>query len=124
MKKALLFKRALRVSLVFLFLGSYALPAEPRRITFGYSTIGPMAAGAWMAKDIGAFEKYGMQAGLIYISSGPVVVQALIGLDLHGGIAATNAVIAAVLRGDLSGFRDLSGKDTSGGTGGGLFHSR
>ena len=59
MKKALLFKRALRVSLVFLFLGSYALAAEPRRITFGYYTIGPMAAGAWMAKDIGAFEKYG-----------------------------------------------------------------
>jgi len=99
MKKALLFKRALRVSLVFLFLGSYALAAEPRRITFGYSTIGPMAAGAWMAKDIGAFEKYGMQAGLIYISSGPVVVQALIGGDLHGGIAASNAVINAILNG-------------------------
>ena len=99
MKKALLFKRALRVSLVFLFLGSYALAAEPRRITFGYSTLGAMAAGSWMAKEIGAFEKNGLQADLIYISSGPVVVQALIGGDLHGGIAATNAVIAAVLRG-------------------------
>jgi ABC-type nitrate/sulfonate/bicarbonate transport system substrate-binding protein len=32
-----------------------------------------------MAKEIGAFEKYGINADLIFISSGPVVVQALIG---------------------------------------------
>jgi hypothetical protein len=29
-----------------------------------------------MAKEIGAFEKYGIRADLIFISSGPVVVQA------------------------------------------------
>ena len=28
--------------------------AEPRRITLGYSSIGPMATGFWMAKEIGA----------------------------------------------------------------------
>jgi hypothetical protein len=27
--------------------------AEPRRITLGYSSIGPMATGFWMAKEIG-----------------------------------------------------------------------
>ena len=58
-----------------------------------------MAAGAWMAKEIGAYEKYGIDTELIYISSGPTVVQALLGGDVTGGIAATNAVIAAVLRG-------------------------
>ena len=58
-----------------------------------------MAVGSWMAKEIGAFEKYGIQADLIYISSGPVVVQALIGGDLHGGIAASNAVINAISNG-------------------------
>ena len=52
-----------------------------------------------MAKEIGAFEKYGIDADLIYISAGPVVVQALIGGDLQAGLAATNAVIAAVLGG-------------------------
>jgi len=52
-----------------------------------------------MAKEIGAFEKYGISADLIFISSGPVVVQALLGGDLHGGLAATNAVISAVLGG-------------------------
>lgn len=68
-------------------------------MVFGFSTIGAMAAGSWMAKEIGAFDKYGIDAELIYISSGPVVVQALLGGDLQAGLAATNATIAAVLRG-------------------------
>ncbi|MBI4525819.1 MAG: ABC transporter substrate-binding protein [Deltaproteobacteria bacterium] len=100
MNKALpVFMRGLCISLMLLSLVSSASAAEARKITFGYSTVGAMAVGAWMAKDIGAFEKYGLQANLIYISSGPVVVQALIGGDLHGGIGASNAVINAVLNG-------------------------
>jgi len=81
------------------FAPSGATAAERARMVFGYSTIGAMAAGAWMAKEIGAFEKYGIDAELIYISSGPVVVQALLGGDVQAGLAATNATIAAVLRG-------------------------
>ena len=34
-----------------------------------------------------------------FISSGPIVVQALIGGDLQAGLAATNAVISAVMAG-------------------------
>ena len=78
---------------------SVGAAADAKKVVFGYSTIGAMAAGAWMAKEIGAYEKYGIDAELIYISSGPTVVQALLGGDVTGGIAATNAVIAAVLRG-------------------------
>ena len=48
-------------------------------MTIAYSSLGPMATGVWMAKDSGAFDKYGIQADVIFISSGPVVVQALIG---------------------------------------------
>ena len=79
--------------------GFEAGAAEPRRITLGYSSIGPMATGFWMAKEIGAFEKQGLQAEILFISSGPVVVQALIGGDLQGASAASNAVINAVLNG-------------------------
>jgi ABC-type nitrate/sulfonate/bicarbonate transport system substrate-binding protein len=93
----------LALAVVFLLLlgcpHPHAAAAEVKKMTFGYSTIGAMAAGAWMAKEIGAFERYGVDADLIYISSGPVVVQALLGGDLHAGIAATNAVIDAILRG-------------------------
>ena len=65
----------------------------------GVFSIGPMATGFWMAKEIGALEKHGIHAELIYISSGPVVIQPLIGGDLQGGSAATNAVINAILSG-------------------------
>jgi len=93
------FERALLASLLFLFLVVVGHAAEIKKITLGYSTVGPAGTGLWMAKEIGAFEKYGISADLIFISSGPVVVQALLGGDLHGGLAATNAVISAVLGG-------------------------
>lgn len=58
-----------------------------------------MAAGVWMAKEAKLFEKYGLQAEVVFISSGPVVVQALLGGDLQGASAASNAAIAAMLNG-------------------------
>jgi ABC-type nitrate/sulfonate/bicarbonate transport system substrate-binding protein len=73
--------------------------AAEKRVVFAYSSIGAMATGVWMAKDSGAFDKYGIPTEIIYISSGPVVVQALIGGDLQVGSAASNAVINAVLNG-------------------------
>ena len=76
-----------------------ASAAEPKKIVFAYSSIGSMATGVWMAKDSGAFDRYGIPTDIIFISSGPVVVQALIGGDLQIGSAASNAVINAVLSG-------------------------
>lgn len=84
--------------LAFVFALPHASLAQTK-VTFAYSSLGPMATGVWMAKDSGAFDKYGIQADVIFISSGPVVVQALIGGDLQGGSGATNAVINAILNG-------------------------
>ena len=83
---------------IFLFSGNGGA-AEPKKAVFAYSSIGSMATGVWVAKDSGAFERNGIQADVIFISSGPVVVQALIGGDLQGGSAATNAVVNAILNG-------------------------
>jgi NitT/TauT family transport system substrate-binding protein len=69
------------------------------KMTIAYSSVGPMATGVWMAKESGAFDKYGIQADILYIASGPVVVQALIGGDLQVGSGASNAVINAILNG-------------------------
>jgi NitT/TauT family transport system substrate-binding protein len=95
----ILLKRALCAIALLLLSVAYVPAAELRKITFGYSTIGSQATGVWMAKEIGAFERHGIHADLIYIASGPVIVQALIGGDLHGGIGASNAVVNAVLSG-------------------------
>ena len=85
---------------VSIFFGFQVYSAEAQsRLKFAYSSVGSMATGVWMAKESGAFDKYGIQADIIFISSGPVVVQALLGGDLLGGSAASNAVINAVLNG-------------------------
>ena len=82
------------VRLIFLFLGAMVFiwpgvghPAE-ERITFGYSSISPDMAGVWMAKETGAFERYGLSADLVYISSGATVIQALVGGSIHGCIGS------------------------------------
>ena len=54
---------------------------ERAKLTIGYSTTGPTAVGLWVAKDIGAFDKYGVDLTLVFISSSPVMVPALIGGD-------------------------------------------
>ncbi|HWH78361.1 MAG TPA: ABC transporter substrate-binding protein, partial [Candidatus Binatus sp.] len=76
-----------------------SLAAETKKIVFAYSSIGSMATGVWMAKEVGAFERNGIPCETIFISSGPVVVQALIGGDLQGGSGASNAVINAAMNG-------------------------
>jgi NitT/TauT family transport system substrate-binding protein len=94
---------AKKIIFVVAFLASFAggrsFAAESKKIVFAYSSIGSMATAVWMAKEVGAFEKYGSPCETIFISSGPVVVQALIGGDLQGGSGASNAVINAVLNG-------------------------
>jgi ABC-type nitrate/sulfonate/bicarbonate transport system substrate-binding protein len=91
--------RALLVLAITCRLGGGAEAAELKKFTLGYSTVGPAGTGLWMAKEIGAFDKYGIDADLIFISAGPIVVQALLGGDLQAGLAATNAVIAATASG-------------------------
>ena len=93
------------VRLIFLFLGAMVFiwpgvghPAE-ERITFGYSSISPDMAGVWMAKETGAFERHGLSADLVYISSGATVIQALVGGSIQAALGASNAVVTAVLKG-------------------------
>ena len=92
-------QRSLFVLLSLLFLFGKGYSAEKTKLTLGYSTTGPTAVGLWMAKEIGAFDKYGVDPNLIFISSSPVMVPALIGGDVQGALAGANAVISAVLGG-------------------------
>lgn len=85
----------------------FLLCASPRtaiaqtspKVTVAYSAISPIFAGVWMAKEIGAFEKHGLKGDLVYISSGAVTVQAIVGGNLEVSIAASNAVVSSILRG-------------------------
>jgi NitT/TauT family transport system substrate-binding protein len=72
---------------------------SPPRVSVAYAAISPIFAGVWMAKEMGAFEKHGLKGDLVYISSGAVTVQAMVGGNLDMSIAASNAVVSAILRG-------------------------
>jgi NitT/TauT family transport system substrate-binding protein len=93
---------ALCLALVLLLL--YSMPGAsvaqtPSKVTIAYSAVSPIFAGVWMAKEIGAFEKHGLKADLVYISSGSVTVQAMVGGNLDMSIAASNAVVSSILHG-------------------------
>jgi ABC-type nitrate/sulfonate/bicarbonate transport system substrate-binding protein len=91
---------ALTITSLFL-LAQLSLAAESARekITFAYAAVSPSMAGVWMAKEIGAFEKYGLNAELVYISSGATAIQALVGGSVQAALGASNAVVAATLKG-------------------------
>ena len=91
--------RATLLLALLVLLAARVHSAERTKLTIGYSTTGPTAVGLWMAKEIGAFGKYGVEPNLVFISSSPVMVPALIGGDVQCAIAGANAVIAAVLGG-------------------------
>jgi ABC-type nitrate/sulfonate/bicarbonate transport system substrate-binding protein len=69
------------------------------KATVAYAAISPIFAGVWMAKEVGAFEKQGVKADLVYISSGSITVQAMVGGNLDMSVAASNAVVSSILRG-------------------------
>ena len=96
-RQAKLLKRIFFV--LFALLATQGDAAERAKLTLGYSSTGPTGVGLWVAKDIGAFDKYGVEPNLVFISSGPVMVPALIGGDVQAAVAGANAVIAAVLSG-------------------------
>src|SRR2546427_11519460 len=83
------------VLMVFFFLLGQSYSAEKPRITLAYSTTGPTAVGLWMAKEIGAFGKYGVDPNLIFISSSPVMVPALIGGGVASGIRRGHARVSS-----------------------------
>ena len=73
------------------------LAQTPSKVTVAYSAVSPIFAGVWMAKEIGAFEKQGLKADSVYISSGSITVQAMVGGNLDMSIAASNAVVSSIL---------------------------
>jgi NitT/TauT family transport system substrate-binding protein len=88
------------LALFFLFLMPGPSTAQtPPKATIAYAAISPIFAGVWMAKEIGAFEKQGLKSELVYISSGGITVQAMVGGNLDMSIAASNAVVSSILRG-------------------------
>lgn len=74
-------------------------PQPLKKIAIGYSGISPSQAPAWMAYERGFFQKYGLDAQLIFIESGSRTVQTLISGDVLAAQVAGTSVIQSNLQG-------------------------
>jgi NitT/TauT family transport system substrate-binding protein len=91
------FLKSLSVAVGLVFFAFADGAAE--RINFSFSSLSGNNAVLWVAKDAGFFKKHGIDAQLVYIVGGRVVVQAMLAGEVHMGIAGPGAVIRSNLAG-------------------------
>jgi len=89
----------LTMSVWLLNSAAHEAAAQLRNMKLAYSSISPIFAGLWIAKEKNLFPKYGINADLLYIASGSVAVQAMLSGELDVVVGAGNAVVSAILHG-------------------------
>ncbi len=73
--------------------------AGAEKLNFSFSSLVGSQSPLWVAKEAGYFKKHGIDAQLVYIVGGRVVVQAMLAGELQMGISAPGALIRANLQG-------------------------
>ena len=68
-------------------------------LTVSYASVSGTRGPLWIAKDLGLFQKYGLDANLIYIASGVTSVSALLGRSVQVIAASGSSAVAAAARG-------------------------
>jgi len=86
---------------VLLFVASNGQPQEKKLepFTISYASVSGTRAPLWIARDLGLFEKYGLDVNLIYIASGVTSVNALLGGSVDIIAASGSSVVGAAARG-------------------------
>jgi NitT/TauT family transport system substrate-binding protein len=69
------------------------------RLRVSYSSIGAASWSTWVAKDVGIFQKYGLDVGLIYIGGGPRAMSTTIANETQITQGAGTGSILAKLAG-------------------------
>jgi ABC-type nitrate/sulfonate/bicarbonate transport system substrate-binding protein len=86
----------------FLFLFVPSLSAQEKKLdsfTISYASVSGTRAPLWISKDLGLFEKYGLDGNLIYIASGVTSVNALLGGSVDIIAASGSSAVGAAARG-------------------------
>ena len=73
--------------------------AQSRKVVMAYTSISPSYAPAWIAKELKIFDKYGINAEVVYARGAVLATQALIGGDVNFNIAGVGAAVDAKLAG-------------------------
>src|ERR1700756_4118921 len=68
-------------------------------IVIAYPTTSSQFAPLWFARDVGLYEKYGLDAKLVFIQGGSVLLQAMLAGQAHAAQNGIAETMTAVLRG-------------------------
>ena len=68
-------------------------------LTISYASVSGNRAPLWIAKDLGIFEKHGLDVSLIYVTSGVVSVNALVSGTVQVIAASGSSAVGAAARG-------------------------
>jgi NitT/TauT family transport system substrate-binding protein len=100
MKKICVRSIGLSLSICLFFHGAASGQGQKLEpLTVSYASITGTRAPLWIAKELGLFEKYGLDVNLIYIGSGSTSVSALLGGSVHLIAASGSSTIAAASQG-------------------------
>ena len=87
------------IGLLLLSSGIYAQEKKLEPLTVSYASVSGTRAPLWIAKDLGLFEKYGLDVNLLYIASATTSLNALLGGSVHMIAASGASAIGAAARG-------------------------
>jgi len=85
-----------------LLLSIATLAAQDKKLdsfTISYASVSGTRGPLWIAKDLGLFEKYGLEGNLVYIASGVTSVNALLGGSVDIIAASGSSAVGAAARG-------------------------
>ena len=91
--------RMLIVFLVLVVLPPNGSAQTVTRMNIAHSMISKETASLWVAEANGLFKKHGIDAGIVLITSGTTLTQALVAGDVQMGLTAPPPVLAAVAGG-------------------------
>ncbi|MBM4296951.1 MAG: hypothetical protein FJ143_04355 [Deltaproteobacteria bacterium] len=89
----------LAVSLSWLAGLSHAQDKKLERLVVANGVISENRVPLWIAKELGLFEKYGLDVQIVFISGAGLSVAAIVGGDVHLAVAAGTPAVAAAARG-------------------------
>ena len=71
----------------------------PGKLTAAYTTVGAILTPIWIPLEKGIFQKYGLDVDMKFISTGPVVVSALIAGEIDIAAAGGEPIVSGILGG-------------------------
>ncbi|HKA34781.1 MAG TPA: ABC transporter substrate-binding protein [Candidatus Binatia bacterium] len=89
------------IAAVFFFWSRSSSRGQEKKetVTISYASVSGTRAPLWIAKDLGLYEKYGVEGNLVYIASGVTSVNALLGGSVQVIAASGSSAVGAAANG-------------------------